>query len=150
MPKLWAQFSGRNAPALTPCYFDQMLVRRSPARLALSAFTIAVGMCLASSCKDTSGPATAVTLKLSSVDGVAVPAQLTSFEGRRVSLSYGLLQGTNWGHACGFAAGLAEGPLATAEVPACRLSPGEERTFDIQFKDSRFPSGTHIYRFVPD
>jgi hypothetical protein len=79
-----------------------------------------------------------------------VPAQLTSFEGRRVNLARGLLQGTNWGHACGFAAGLAEGPLTTVAVPACRLSAGEERTFDIQFNDSRFPSGTHTYRFVPD
>jgi hypothetical protein len=127
-----------------------MLVCRSIARRAFTAFSIVAGLLTASSCSDTSGPAAAVTLTLYSVDGVAVPAQLTSFEGRRVNLARGFLQGTNWGHACGFAAGLAEGPLTTVAVPACRLHAGEERTFDIQFNDSRFPSGTHTYRFVPD
>ena len=107
-------------------------------------------MFVASACKDTSGQAAAVTLTLYSVDGIVVPVQLTSFEGRRVNLARGFLQGTNWGHACGFAAGLAEGPLTTVAVPACRLHAGEARTFDIQFNDSRFPSGTHTYRFVPD
>jgi hypothetical protein len=127
-----------------------MLVRRSLPQRVLAASIAAAGMLAAASCKETSGPATAVTLTLYSVDGVAVPAQLTSYEGRRVSLARGFLQGTNWGHACGFAAGLAEGPLTTVAVPACRLAPGEERTFDIQFNDPRFPSGTHSYRFVPD
>jgi hypothetical protein len=35
-------------------------------------------------------------------------------------------------------------------VSACRLVPGEERSFDLIFNDARFPSGSHTYRFIPD
>ena len=105
---------------------------------------------VASACKETSGPAVAVTLRLLSVDGVAVPAPLTTASGQRATIATGFLQGTNWGHACGFTVGLAEGPLTTAPVPECRLKPDEERTFSITFNDVRFPSGAHQYRFVPE
>lgn len=127
-----------------------MLARRPLHSGAFAALTFAAGILAAASCKETSGPATAVTLTLYSVDGVAVPVRLRTAGGQVVTLARGLLQGTNWGHACGFAAGLAEGPLTTVAVPDCRLSPGEERTFDLMFGDVRFPSGTHSYRFVPE
>lgn len=105
---------------------------------------------LAAACKETSGPAVAVTLSLVSVDGVGIPAPLTTSTGQRATIGAGFLQGTNWGHACGFTVGLAEGPLTTVSVPDCRLKPDEERTFSITFNDIRFPSGAHQYRFVPD
>lgn len=101
-------------------------------------------------CKETSGPAVAVTLQLYSVDGVVVPVPLVSQAGKRATVSFGRLQGTNWGAACGFAAGLAEGPVSAVDIPACRLEPGEERTFSATFSDSRFPAGTHVYRFIPE
>ena len=101
-------------------------------------------------CNDMNGAATAVTLKLYSVDGVAVPAPMISSRGRPATIVSGFLQGNNWGHACGFSAGLGEGPLTFAEISECRLSPGEERTFAVTFLDSRFPSGEHTYRFVPE
>ena len=114
--------------------------------------TVYVAACviLPAGCKDTSGPATAVTLDLYSVDGVAIPAPLLSPGGRRATVARGFLQGTNWGAACGFTVGLAEGALTFLDVPDCRLKPGEERTFAITFSDSRFPAGTHQYRFIPE
>jgi hypothetical protein len=102
-----------------------------------------------SACSDTSGPAVAVTLRLSTIDGVGLPVQLRTQGGKLVTLSTGLLQGTNWGAACGFAASLAEGPLTAVEVAGCRLKPGESRTFSITFSDSRFPSGSHDFTFIP-
>jgi hypothetical protein len=104
---------------------------------------------LAAACKETSGPAVAVTLSLHSVDGVVIPAPLTTATGQTVTVGNGFLQGTNWGHACGFTVGLAQGPLTTVSIPECRLKPDEERTFSISFNDVRFPSGSHEYRFVP-
>ena len=104
---------------------------------------------LTAACRETSGPAISVTLSLYSVDGVVIPAPLTTSTGQRATIQAGLLQGTNWGHACGVSVGLAEGPLTTVSVPDCRLKPGEERTFSITFNDVRFPSGAHQYRFVP-
>ncbi|HMA21389.1 MAG TPA: hypothetical protein VKO87_11350 [Gemmatimonadaceae bacterium] len=118
---------------------------KSPGKLALSV----IALMAFSSCSETSGPATAVTLQLYSVDGNVVPVQLRTPGGRLVTIARGELQGTNWGAACGFAVGLAEGPLTTVAVAACRLKPNEERTFPITFTDSRFPSGTHEFRFVP-
>ncbi|HXV17447.1 MAG TPA: hypothetical protein VD758_11750 [Gemmatimonadaceae bacterium] len=102
-----------------------------------------------SSCSETSGPAVAVTLQLYSVDGNVVPVQLRTAGGKFVTIARGKLQGTNWGAACGVAVGLAEGPLTTVAIPACRLKPNEERTFPVTFTDARFPSGTHEFRFVP-
>ena len=110
----------------------------------------AVLLLFAAACKETSGPAVAVTLSLVSVDGVGIPAPLTNSSGQRATIGAGFLQGTNWGHACGFTVGLAEGPLTTVSVPDCRLKPDEERTFSITFNDVRFPSGSHSYRFVPE
>ena len=111
---------------------------------------IAIALALSvAGCKDTSGPAAAVTLQLYSVDGVVIPAPLKSAQGQAATIGRGLLQGTNWGHACGFAVGLAEGPLTTVSIPDCRLRPGEERIFSITFSDARFPSGSHSYRFIP-
>lgn len=104
---------------------------------------------LAGACKETSGPAVAVTLELYSVDGVVVPAPLLSPAGKRATVARGFLQGTNWGAACGFAVGLAEGPVTFLDVGDCRLKPGEERKFDITFSDTRFPAGRHEYRFIP-
>src|SRR5215217_4116197 len=104
---------------------------------------------LSTGCKDTSGPAIAVTLELYSVDGVVVPAPLTSHEGKPATVARGFLQGTNWGAACGFAVGLSEGPVTFLDVPDCRLKPDEERSFTIAFSDTRFPSGTHELRFIP-
>ena len=104
---------------------------------------------ITAACKDTSGPATAVTLSLHSVDGAVIPTSLTTASGQRVTIGRGFLQGTNWGHACGFAVGLAEGPLTTVAVPSCMLKQNEERTFTITFNDVRFPTGPHQYRFVP-
>jgi hypothetical protein len=103
-----------------------------------------------SGCKDTSGPAVAVTLELYSVDGVVVPAPLVSPGGKPATVARGFLQGTNWGAACGFAVGLAEGPVTYLDVADCRLTPGEERKFNITFSDTRFPAGTHEYRFIPE
>ena len=115
-------------------------------RIATLVLTVVMAF---SSCSETSGPATAVTLQLYSVDGNVVPVQLRTPGGRLVTIARGTLQGTNWGAACGFAVGLAEGPLTTVAVAACRLKPNEERTFPITFTDSRFPAGTHEFRFVP-
>lgn len=98
---------------------------------------------------DTSGPAVAVTLRLATVDDVSVPVQLRAINGKIATLSTGLLQGTNWGAACGFAASLAEGPVTAVDVPDCRIKPGESRTFSITFSDSRFPAGQHNYTFIP-
>ena len=112
----------------------------------------ALFLCLAIapiSCKDTSGPAIAVTLELYSIDGNTLPVRLRSSRGDLVTIARGVLQGTNWGAACGFAVGLAEGPLTAADIPACRLKPGEDRTFQVTFSDPRFPAGAHSYRFVP-
>jgi hypothetical protein len=99
-------------------------------------------------CSD-DGPAAAVTLMLYSVDGVVIPAPLTSAAGKPATVGSGRLQGNNWGHACGFSVGLAQGPITVVQVPACRLTPGEERIFTIRFTDSRFPTGDHTYRFIP-
>lgn len=115
--------------------------------VAITLFLCAVAAVTA--CKDTSGPAIAVTLELYSIDDNVLPVQLRSPRGELVTIARGLLQGTNWGAACGFAVGLAEGPLTAVDVPACRLKPGEERIFQITFSDTRFPAGTHSYRFVP-
>ncbi|MEO8193111.1 MAG: hypothetical protein ABI681_04615 [Gemmatimonadales bacterium] len=115
--------------------------------MALGTLLVCAGS--ATACSETSGPATAVTLSLQSVDGVSLPTQLRTPGGRLVSVGRGFLQGTNWGHACGFAVGLAEGPLTAVDVPGCRLKRGEERTFTITLSDSRFPAGAHDYRFVP-
>ena len=101
------------------------------------------------SCKETSGPAAAVTLTLYSIDGAVVPVALRTPDGKPATIARGFLQGTNWGHACGFAVGLAEGPLTTVSVPACRIQRDEERIFTITFNDVRFPGGAHQYRFVP-
>jgi hypothetical protein len=103
-----------------------------------------------SACSDTNDVATAVTLSLYSVDGVVIPAPMTSAGGRSATIGKGFLQGTNWGHACGFSVGLTEGPLTAVDVPSCRLHPGEERTFSIVILDSRFPGGQHTYRFIPE
>jgi hypothetical protein len=112
---------------------------------------LAVGAALcALGCKDTSGPAIAVTLQLYSVDGVVLPAPLVSPFGKRATVGVGRLQGNNWGAACGFAAGLAEGPVSVVQIPDCRLKEGEERTFTVTFTDSRFPAGSHQYRFIPE
>lgn len=100
-------------------------------------------------CGEASGPAVAVNLNLQSVDGVAMPVQLRTPGGRLVTLANGKLQGTSWGYACGAAFRLAEGPITSLDVPSCRLSPGDERRFTITFADSRFPAGSHEYRFVP-
>jgi hypothetical protein len=127
-----------------------MLVRRSPLLRSLALVVAALMMVTTVGCKDIGGPSIAVTLILDSVDGVAVPVQLRTAGGRLVTLSTGRLQGTSWGFACGFAAGLADGPLTTVAVSSCRLTPGEERSFDLVFNDARFPSGSHTYRFIPD
>lgn len=112
--------------------------------------TVAAFLLLASACKETSGPAVAVTLRLEAVDGVAIPVPLTTASGQRATIGTGFLQGTNWGHACGFSIGLAEGPLTSVSIPECRLRPDEERTFSVTFNDVRFPAGAHQYRFVPE
>ena len=104
---------------------------------------------LTTACKETSGPAIPVTLSLHSVDGVVIPAPLTTSTGQKATIQAGFLQGTNWGHACGVSLGLAEGPLTTVSIPGCRLKRDEERTFSITLNDVRFPSGAHQYRFVP-
>ncbi len=110
--------------------------------------TLPIG--LGAACADPNDLAKAVTLNLYSVDGVAIPAPMTSAGGRPATIGKGFLQGNNWGHACGFAVGLAEGPLTFAEIPDCRLHPDEERTFKVTFLDSRFPAGEHTYRFIPE
>ena len=117
-------------------------------RSLLRVVSIAALICMPA-CSDTSGPAVAVTLRLSTVDGVSLPVQLQTPGGKLVALATGFLQGTNWGAACGFAASLAEGPLTAVEVPDCRLHPGESRTFTITFSDTRFPAGAHELTFVP-
>jgi hypothetical protein len=110
--------------------------------------TLVTGFSLA--CGDANDVATAVTLTLYSVDGVVIPAPMASAAGKPATIGRGFLQGNNWGHACGFSVGLAEGPLTFAEIPACRLHPGQERTFKVTFLDSRFPPGEHTYRFIPE
>ena len=103
----------------------------------------------AAGCADSPGPGVAVTLNLHSIDGTAVPVQLLTPGGALVTLADGRLQGTNWGHACGVALRLAEGPITAAEVPDCTLEPREEKVVTLTLADSRFPAGTHEYRFVP-
>ena len=110
--------------------------------------TILIALAL-TACSDSAGPGIAVTLNLHSIDGKVVPAEGITPGGRRVSIASGKLQGTNWGHACGVALRLVEGPLTAAEIPDCKVSPGEERIFTLQLNDSRFPAGPHEYRFVP-
>jgi hypothetical protein len=114
-------------------------------RLAVVAAAI-----LSAACDDPNDVAIPVTLTLHSVDGVVIPAPLTAANGKPATFGRGFLQGNNWGHSCGFSVGLVEGALTAAEVPACRLQPGEERTFTVTILDSRFPSGPHTYRFVPE
>lgn len=150
MAKLQTGVYRRNARGMDRCYFDQMHVRTTGFLRALASVATASMVLSTVACKDTSGPASAVTLTLYAVDGVPIPVTLRTAGGNLVTLSTGRLQGTNWGHACGFAAGLAEGPLTTVAVSACRLMPGEERSFDLIFNDPRFPSGSHAYRFIPD
>ena len=108
----------------------------------------AISIAFITGCSD-DGPARAVTLMLYSVDGVVIPAPMKSSFGKPATVGSGRLQGNNWGHACGFSVGLAEGPLTVVQVPSCRLDPGEERIFKISFTDSRFPAGEHTYRFIP-
>jgi hypothetical protein len=116
-------------------------------RRALYALTTVL---LMSGCKETSGPAVAVTLKLYSVDGNVIPVPFKSPRGANATIGTGRLQGTNWGAACGFAAGLAEGPVTAVHIADCRLKPGEERKFTVVFSDTRFPAGSHEYRFIPE
>ena len=123
-----------------------MLLRRPPMRAVLRA----IALLFLTACTDANDVAVAVTLRLDSVDGVAVPARFTSAGGKPATIGRGFLQGNNWGHACGFSVGLAEGPLTFAEIPDCRLHPGEARTFSVALLDSRFPGGTHTYRFIPE
>ena len=123
-----------------------MLLHIKPPRWFVTIFSAG----LLAGCTDTNGVATAVTLSLYSVDGVVIPAPMKSAAGRPATIGKGFLQGNNWGHACGFSVGLAEGPMTFADIPACRLHPGEERTISVTFLDSRFPSGEHTYRFVPE
>ena len=115
---------------------------RGPLFLALLASPLA-------GCGDSLGPGVAVALTLTSIDGVSLPAAFNTPGGRLVAVGTGRLQGTNWGHACGVALALTEGPMTAAQVPDCRLEPGEERIFTITLTDSRFPAGAHQYRFVP-
>ena len=123
-----------------------MLLPRPP----IGALFPAIALGFLSGCTDPNDVATAVTLSLESVDGTAIPARFTSSGGKPATIGRGFLQGNNWGHACGFSVGLAEGPLTFAEIPDCRLRPGEERSFSVTLLDSRFPGGTHTYRFVPE
>ena len=108
-----------------------------------------IGVVSLLSCSDSSGPGVAVNLNLHSIDGVVIPVQLKTPGGALVTLANGELQGTNWGHACGAAFRLAEGPITAVAVPDCKLRPGEELRTTITFSDSRFPAGPHEYRFVP-
>ena len=110
---------------------------------------LTIGAILLAGCSDSSGPGVAVNLNLHSIDGVVIPVQLRTPGGALVTLANGELQGTNWGHACGAAFRLAEGPITAVAVPDCRLRPGEELRATITFSDSRFPAGAHEYRFVP-
>ena len=119
-------------------------------RHARWALVLAASIASSSSCSDSDNVATAVTLSLYSVDGVVIPAPMTSAAGKAATIGRGFLQGNNWGHACGFAVGLLEGPVTAAEISSCRLYPGEERTFTVTVLDSRFPAGPHTYRFVPE
>ena len=123
-----------------------MLLSSPSSRSYLPAMTLA----FFTACTDANDVATAVTLTLESVNGVAIPARLTSVAGKPATIGRGFLQGNNWGHACGFSVGLAEGPLTFAEIPDCRLHPGEARTFTVTLLDSRFPGGSHSYRFIPE
>lgn len=111
--------------------------------LAICCFSAAAG------CGDSTGPAIAVALTLRSVDGVAIPVQLRTPGGKLVTLATGRLQGTTWGHACGAAFGLGDGPITVIDVADCKLIPGQERNVTLTFTDSRFPAGAHEYRFGP-
>ncbi|MEO8577352.1 MAG: hypothetical protein ABI556_11650 [Gemmatimonadales bacterium] len=121
---------------------------RNPLHQIASAALIACATSVIA-CSDTSGPGVAVSLSLYSVDGVVIPVQLRTTGGKLVTLANGELQGTNWGHACGAAFRLAEGPITAVDVPSCRLRPGDELKTTITLADSRFPAGAHEYRFVP-
>ena len=124
-----------------------MQITKFSRRLASS--LVIVGGALVVGCSDTSGPGVAVTLNLHSIDGVVIPVQLKTPGGKLVTLGSGRLQGTNWGHACGAAFTLAEGPITAIEIPGCKPKRGEEVKATITFTDSRFPAGAHEYRFVP-
>ncbi len=121
---------------------------KSPA----SAFRTYLATCCivaAAGCGNSTGPAIAVGLTLHSVDGIVIPVQLRTPGGKLVSLATGRLQGTSWGHACGAAFSLADGPITAIDVPDCKLIPGEDRKVTLTFTDSRFPAGAHEYRFIP-
>ena len=121
-----------------------MKQRRILQRLGVLALVAAL-----SGCGDSVGPGIAVALNLHSIDGVFLPAQLRTPGGNLVTVAGGKLQGTNWGHACGVALRLVEGPITAAGVPDCKLTPGQEKTLTLSLADSRFPVGAHEYHFVP-
>lgn len=103
---------------------------------------------LISSCGDSSGPTVAVTLVLDTVDGLSMPAAVKGTDGRTFTIGTGRLQGTDLGPSCGMSLQLATGPIASVEVPQCKLTAGNAFKFKATLTDSRFPSGPHEYRFV--
>jgi hypothetical protein len=126
------------SPSLKP--LAQSIVKSSLAILA--AISI-------SSCSGSTGPAVAQTLTLYTVDRNFLPAAIKNPDGRVFTIGVGRLQGSDIGPSCGMSVQLATGPIASAEVPNCKLGAGEEFTFTATLNDSRFPAGPHEYRFVP-
>ena len=90
-----------------------------------------------------------MTLTLYAVDGNLLPAVVKGADGRTMTIGIGRLQGTDIGPSCGMSIQLTNGPIASAQVPDCKLVAGEEFRFNATLNDPRFPTGPHAYRFVP-
>ena len=122
---------------------------KSFARALLTSSLALVATLSISSCRNSNGPAVALTLTLYTVDGNFMPAAVKSADGRTITIGVGRLQGTDLGPSCGMSLQLNTGPITSAEIPDCRLLTGEEFKFTATLTDPRFPTGPHQYRFVP-
>lgn len=107
------------------------------------------GAILVSSCSDATGLAVSQTLVLYTVDRSFLPAPVKNPDGRTFTIGVGRLQGTDVGPSCGMSIQLTSGPITSLQIPNCKLERGDEITFNATLNDSRFPSGAHEYRFVP-
>lgn len=121
---------------------------QSFARIALKSALAIFASLLLSSCSNSSGPSLALTFTLYTLDGNYLPAAIRNADGKTITIGIGRLQGTDAGPSCGMSLQLITGPITSAEIPDCKLVKGEEFRFKATLTDSRFPSGSHEYRFI--
>ncbi len=120
-------------------------MKRTRARpLALT--LVVVALC---ACGDGEGPGVFVRLKAVTIDGQPLPITLPAPGNKQATIAEAFLVGTNWGSSCGVSVRLTSGPITAGSVPDCKLHPGDERKVSVALPDTRFPSGTHEYLFVP-